>query len=68
MQHVASRTILEINKLLLTLDAKRLKKTHLEKVRFIKVSELKSTQFELFLTFHFMSVASIAFEWLRILA
>ena len=36
--------------------------TQLEKVRFIKVNELKLTQAELFSFFHFMRVAANASE------
>ena len=36
----------------------RLKITQLEKVRFIKMNELKLTQIELFLLFYFKSVAA----------
>ena len=42
----------------------RLKITELEKVRFIKVNELKLTQVELFQFFRFMSVAANASELL----
>ena len=38
----------------------RLKITELEKVRFIKVNELKSTQVELFKVFNFTCVAANA--------
>ena len=39
---------------------KKIEITQLEKVRFIKVSELKLTQVELLSFFHFMSVAANA--------
>ena len=44
------------------LKKQRLKVTQLEKVRFIKVNELKLTQVELFLFFHFICVAANASE------
>ena len=44
------------------LKKQRLKITQFEKMRFIKVNELKLTQIELFLFFHFMCVAANASE------
>ena len=49
---------------LFTLKKTRLKITQLEKVRFIKVNELKLTQVESFSFFHFMCAAASAFELL----
>ena len=48
-------TIFSQNKVVCTL--KNLKIIHLEKERFIKVSELKLYQIELFSLFHFKSIA-----------
>ena len=47
---------------LYTLKKQRIKITQLEKVRFIKVNELKLTQVELFYLFHFMCAAANASE------
>ena len=44
------------------LKKQRLEITQLEKVRFIKVNELKFTQVELFSFFHFMRAATNAFD------
>ena len=48
---------------LYTLKKQDWKKSQLEKVRFIKVNELKLTQIELFLLFHFKSVGANVFEY-----
>ena len=42
---------------------KKIEKSEVEKVRFIKVNELKLTQVELFSFFHFMYAAANCFVW-----
>ena len=49
--------------ILLHSEKTRLKIIQLEKVRFVKVNELKLTEVELFQLFHFMCAAANAFEY-----
>ena len=51
-----------ISKIQCNYSLKRFKITQIDKVRFIKVNELKLTQVELFSFFNFQSVAAIASE------